>query len=76
MLNAAALTKPHAVEHLAADLVSYYVDVADITETHFKVKHSDSVFGFENYSLFRRDRVGRRGGGVAQHVRTTLQAHV
>ena len=76
MLNAAALSKLHAVEHLAADLASYNVDVAVITETHFKVKHSDSVVGVENYSLFRRDRVGRRGGGVALYVLTTLQASV
>ena len=76
VLNAAELTKPHAIEHLAADLASYNVDVAVITEIHCKVKHSDSVVGVENYSLYRRDRVNRGGGGVALYVRTTLQASV
>ena len=38
VLNAAAVTKPHAVEHLAADLLGYKVDVAIITKTHLK-KH-------------------------------------
>jgi len=36
VLNAAAITKPHAVEHLAADLRGYDVEVAVITETHLK----------------------------------------
>jgi len=65
VLNAAALSKPHAVEHLAADLASYSIDVAVITETHFKVKHSDSAVSIDGYNVFRRDRARRRGGGVA-----------
>jgi len=40
VLNAAALSKPGATEHLAADLSSYNVDVTVITETHFKAKHA------------------------------------
>ena len=43
LLNAAALSKPHAVDQLGADLRGYDVDVAVITETHFKSKHTDSV---------------------------------
>ena len=43
VLNAAAMTKPHAIEHLAADLLSYNTDVAIITETHLKSKHHDNV---------------------------------
>jgi len=39
VLNAAGLSKQHAVEHLAADLNSYGVDIAVITETHFCAKH-------------------------------------
>ena len=52
LLNAAALTKLHAIEHLAADLASYDADIAVITETHFKAKHSDTVVGIENYMCF------------------------
>jgi len=49
VLNAAALSQPGATEHLAADLNSYKVDVAVITETHFKAKHSDSVVGIDGF---------------------------
>jgi len=68
------LEKLNVVEHFASDLASYNVDVAVISETHFKVCHTDSVVGVPGYNLFRRDRRGRRGGGVALYVRSTLQA--
>ena len=71
-MNVAALTKPHAVEHLTADLSSYNVDITLIRETHLKSRHSDSVFTIPGYMMLRRDRAGRRGGGVALYVRTTM----
>jgi len=43
-LTASATTKPHAVEHLAPDLLSYKVDIAVITETRLKKKHPDHCF--------------------------------
>ena len=72
VLNIAALTKPHAVEQLAVDL-GYSADVAVITETHLKVKHVDGVMNIPDFTLFRRDRHRRRGGGVAVYVRSVLQ---
>ena len=44
VLNATAVTKPHAIEHLAVDLVGYNVDIAIITETRLKKKHADHCF--------------------------------
>jgi len=76
LLNAAALSKPGAVEHLTSDLKSYGSDVAIITETHFKSKHTDSAVSVDGYILFRRDRVKRRGGGVAIYARSELQPTV
>ena len=71
-LNAAAITKPHAT----ADLTGYNVDVALITETHLKKKHADHHVAVDGYALFRRDRVGRRGGCVAVYVNSRLSADV
>jgi hypothetical protein len=68
VFNAAALTKPLAIEQLAADLSGFQVDIAIITETHFKKKHTDTMMVSGEYTLFRRDRCGRRGGGVAVYV--------
>ena len=74
VLNAAALSKPHAVEHLAADLTSYNIDIAVIAETHFKSKHSDAAVNIPGYNILRRDRIGRRGGGVALYTRSLLHS--
>ena len=56
VLNAAGLSKQHAVEDLAADLSSYGVDVAIVTETHLGAKHADKIVSVPGYTLYRRDR--------------------
>jgi len=76
VFNAAGLAKPHAVKQLAAELSSYGADVALITETHFKVRHTDSVIDIPDYTVFRRDRSGRKGGGVAVYVRSTIETTI
>ena len=71
VLNAAALTKPYAVQHQAADLQKNNIDVAFTTETQFKAKHSDGVIAVRAVTrayVYCRDRVGRKGGGVAIYV--------
>ena len=76
VLNAASIAKPHAIQHLSADLVSYDVHIAVITETHLKQRHADHFADITGYSLFRRDRAGRKGGGVAVYVNSQLSATV
>jgi len=76
VLNAAAITKPHAIDHLAADMRGYHVDVGIITETHFKKSHASHAFKVDGYSLYRRDRSKRRGGGVAIYVSSHLHSSV
>ena len=73
VLNAAAISKAHAVEHLTADMImmGYKVDIAVITKTHLKKKHADHHFAIDGFVLFRRDRAGRRGGGVAVYVNSS-----
>jgi hypothetical protein len=56
LLDAAALSKLQALENLAADLSSYNIDVAVITETHFKLKQSNTAVAIDGYTIFRRDR--------------------
>ena len=72
VLNAAAITKPHALQQLTADITGYSIDVALISESHLKHKHLSDSFNINNFSLFRRDRSGRRGGGVLIYARETL----
>jgi len=74
VINAASLSKPYAVQQLTVDLSSCNVDIAAVTETHLKAKHTDSSVAIPGYILLRRDRLRRKGGGVALYVRATLQA--
>ena len=76
VFNVACIAKPNAIEQLGAELIGYDVDVAVITETHLKKKHPDSCVDIDNYVLFRRDRVRRKGGGVAIYVRQSVKATV
>ena len=76
VLNASSLAKPHALQQLEADLKGYDADVAVISETHFKKKHADSAVSLTDYTLARKDREGRRGGGVAVYARKNLTVSV
>ena len=65
VLNPTSLAKPHALQHLHADLLSYNSEVAIISETWFKKHHADQTVALPGYSLHRHDRTKLRGGGVA-----------
>jgi hypothetical protein len=66
--------KPHAIEQFSAELIGYNVGAAVVSETHLKKKHADSVVEIAEYSLVRRDRPGRKGGGVAIYTRRSFAA--
>ena len=65
-----------ATIQLAVELVGYGIDIAIISETHLKMKHADSCFAIDGYTLLRRDRQRRRAGGVAFYIRSHLSATV
>ena len=69
LLNANSLVKRHVTAHLARDILQHGVDVSVITETHISERQRDDEFAIRGYDLVRRDRVGRRGGGVAVYAR-------
>jgi len=50
----------------------FIVCVITVTETWFKNKHDVCFTSLAGYTLFRRDREGRKGGGVAIYVRHSL----
>ena len=70
VFNAASIAKPHAIETLEAEMKSLDIDIAVISETHLKSKHKDGVVSMPGYSIHRKDRVGRRAGGVAVYVKS------
>ena len=54
------------------------LDIIGITETWLDItgKHCLPEVRIDGYTFFHRDRVGRRGGGVALYVRNTLNSYV
>ena len=61
--------KPHALQHLTSDAVTYDIDIIVIAETWMKAHHSDQAVDIPGYTIFRRDRKKRRGGGVAVYAK-------
>jgi len=68
LVNANSLVKRQAVAHLAGDIVHYRADVCVVTETHLNEHLADRNYVIGGYDLLRRDRLGRRGGGVAVYA--------
>jgi hypothetical protein len=72
VVNARSLAKNNAVQLLETDLSSFNIDIAAVTETWLHKAHSDSYVSIKGYSIFRLDRMGRKGGGVCIYVRDGL----
>ncbi|PKU40284.1 glycerol kinase [Limosa lapponica baueri] len=60
-------------EELEATVLLESYDIVAITETWWYESYDWSV-AIEGYKLFRRDRQGRRGGGVALYVKEWLES--
>ena len=71
-----SLAKSNAVQHLHTDIVEHDVDVALVAETWFTVKHCDQDIETDQYKLFRRDRIRRKGGGVCAYVRAHYRCQI
>ncbi len=69
--NANSIAKPPAKEQLHGDLLYYNIDIAVISESKLKKHHMDEFLALPNYHLYRRDRLGRGGSGIAIYAKDT-----
>lgn len=74
IVNANSFTKPHAIQQLHAELTGNNLSLAITTETHLKARHLPSAHQNDDFSIFRRDRMGRLANGVAVVVQPDLPA--
>jgi len=51
VLNANSIAKLHAIEQLTGELLGYDTDIAIITESHLKKKHSEAQYLVNGYIL-------------------------
>ena len=49
--------------------------IIGITESWANIDITDAELGLTGYVMFRRDRVGRRGGGIILYVKESIQAY-
>ena len=49
--------------------------IIGITESWANTDITDAELGLTGYVMFRRDRTGRRGGGVILYVKESIQAY-
>ncbi len=68
LVNPWSLCKSSAIQQLTVDVQSYGADVVIISESWLKKRHTDDLFRIDGYNLYRRDRLGRGGGGVAIYL--------
>ena len=49
--------------------------IIGITESWANNDIADAELGLEGYVMFRKDRMGRRGGGVLLYIKETMPAY-
>ena len=49
--------------------------IIGITESWANIDTTDAELGLTGYVMFRKDRIGRRGGGVILYVKESIQAY-
>ena len=72
LLNVTSLAKCNATNLLATEFLGHKIQIGLICETWLNSTHLDNLFGLPNYTIFLRDRPGRRGGGVAIYVSSSF----
>ena len=64
LLNPTSLAKPHAIQQLTTDVLTYDADTVVITESWLKQRHTIAAFTIPGFDIFRRDRTRRRSHSV------------
>ena len=76
VVNARSLKKVNAVQLLQTEMISCECDVAAVTETWLSKAVNSNYIAIDGYTLYRRDRARRRGGGIAMYVNDRCQSKV
>ena len=65
----------HIASHIVFVVSCKYHRIIGITESCAYTDIADAELGLTGYVVFRRDRIGRRGGGVILYVKKSIQAY-
>ena len=50
-------------------------DIIGTAESWATPDISDAELGMTGYAMFRKDRIGRRGGGIMLYIKESIQAY-
>ena len=76
LLNARSIAPCDKLDDLTLSCSSLEPDFCVVTETWLNKSHDSCYFQIPNYSLLRKDRVGRTGGGVAVWMKNNITCSV
>lgn len=68
VFNTRSLAKPAAIDHLYLEFKQHKIDVGIITETWLSHIHAEDMFAINEYTLIRKDRNLKKGGGIAVYI--------
>ena len=71
------ICKEHSKQKNAQNIMVEDIDphIIGITESWATPDISDAELGMTGYVMFRKDRLGRRGGGVILYIKESIQAY-
>ena len=72
-LNARSIINKKNELNIMVDDIKHHI--IGITESWANNDIIDAELGLEGYVMFRKDRIGRRGGGVLLYIKETIQAY-
>ena len=72
-LNARSVINKKNELNIMVDDIKHHI--IGITESWANNDITDAELGLEGYVMFRKDRIGRRGGGVLLYIKETIPAY-
>ena len=72
VINACSLKKRNALQLLNTEIQNFDVDIAAVTETWLNNSVASTDLSVTGYNIIRRDRIGRKGGGLCIFVKDCL----
>ena len=72
-LNARSIVNKKNVLNIMVEDIDPHI--IGITESWANIDLTDAELGLTGYVMFRKDRIGRRGGGVILYVKESIQAY-
>ena len=73
-LNARSIIKKKTELNIMVDDIKPHI-IGIITESWANNDITNAELGLEGYVMFRKDRIGRRGGGVLLYIKDTIPAY-